>query len=160
MVVKRMIVSLLLACMLVATASAATAAESASPGNTAPLTSPPPVEVQPFSVWDPNHVYLDTGWSVASDNGNHVFKVDVTTVASTTVSQIGAKLYIEKWTGSTWALVGSVINLQTTNRDDYVGSHSQVVLGGYYYRARTIHWIQQGAVYEEGQIVGGSVYVN
>ncbi|MBP1994318.1 hypothetical protein [Paenibacillus eucommiae] len=158
MVLKRLVLSLLLLSVLMVVSDLSAKANAESGGETEPKTSPPPNSFQLFGVFDTYHLYLDNGFNTAKDNGSHVIKVEVTTIASSTVNQIGAKLYIEQWDGSNWNLVGSVINLSTTNTDEYVGSHSKTVTGGYYYRARTVHWIQHG-VYEDGERTGGFVYV-
>jgi hypothetical protein len=119
-------------------------------------TNPPPVLVTPFSIFDPSFEYLSEGESTILDNGDQTARINVSTIAKTTVSSIGATIYLEKWTGSQWIEVSSKA-LNASNRMLFSGYAEFNITSGYYYRARTTHWTSQDGVYEHGESITSSI---
>lgn len=85
------------------------------------------------------------------DNGDQTVEIKVSTVAKQTVESIGASIYLERWTGSTWLQVGNPAHLSATKRMMFSGHTTFNVVSGYYYRARTVHWTSHDGVYEQGE---------
>ncbi|MFB9280211.1 hypothetical protein ACFQMJ_31210 [Cohnella cellulosilytica] len=118
------------------------------------LTAAPPIEL--FSVFNPNHLYLENGVSTITPTKGKV-TVSATTVATRTVDSIGLIFYVQKWTGSSWDTVGAGSTVGTNNDSVYHNTFEKTVEAGYYYRARTIHWVIHNGVYEEGETITSSV---
>jgi hypothetical protein len=112
--------------------------------------------VQPYSTFAPNDVYLADGWNSVTDNGMQKISISATTIAYQTVNQVGITFYLQKWTGSTWVNVDNGIKQYLYNSDQYTNTITYTGQSGYYYRAVTIHWVQQGTIYEEGQRTSNS----
>jgi hypothetical protein len=118
------------------------------------LTAAPPVE--PMSVFNPNHLYLDNGTSSISASSGKV-TVSATTTASQIVDSIGITFYVQKWNGSVWEVVGSGTTTGGNQLITYSNTVPKSVTAGYYYRARTIHWVIENGVYEEGERFSNTV---
>src|SRR5690606_4941264 len=85
------------------------------------LTSPPPIIFMPQGFFDPALNYLDQGDCNIMDNGDQTVEIKVSTVAKQTVESIGASIYLERWTGSTWLQVGNPAHLSATKRMMFSG---------------------------------------
>jgi len=133
---------------------AARAAEVPTASTPMALTSAPPAEL--FSVFNPNHLYLDNGVSTISVSTGKV-TVAASTTANKTVASIGIVFYVQKWNGSSWENVGAGSTTGTNSASSYHNSFSKSVTAGYYYRGRTVHWVIENGVYEEGEVYTGSV---
>ncbi|MFD0671262.1 hypothetical protein [Cohnella sp. GCM10027633] len=119
---------------------------------------PVPDERAAFSVFDPSHLYLSNGSnSISVSTGNIV--VGVSTTATMIVDSIGYTVYIQKWNGSSWETYGSGNTVGGSNAINFSGNVPKSVASGYYYRARTIHWVIENGVYEEGEKFTSSVLV-
>jgi hypothetical protein len=119
-----------------------------------PRTSAPPAE--PLSVFNPNHLYLDNGTSSISVSSGSV-TVSATTSANQVVDSIGITFYVQKWNGSAWEVVGSGSTTGGNQLITYSNTVTKSVTSGYYYRARTIHWVIENGVYEEGERFSNTV---
>jgi len=133
---------------------AAEAQSPAAPSGVIALTSAPPIEL--FSVFDPSHLYLGSGNSSITPSSGKV-TVSATTFAYTSVDSIGIIFYVEKWDGSSWNTVGSGSTMGTNNASSYHNLFVKSVDAGYYYRAKTIHWVIHGGKYEQGEVITSSV---
>jgi hypothetical protein len=121
------------------------AASAAAQG---PFTMAPPAE--PQSVFNPNHLYLDNGTnSISASTGS--ITVSALTTATQIVDSIGITFYVQKWNGSAWEVVGSGTTMSGNLLIAYSNAITKSVTAGYYYRARTIHWVIENGVYEEGE---------
>ena len=133
---------------------AAEAQASAAPSEAVALTSAPPIEL--FSVFNPNHLHLENGVnSITATTGK--VTVSATTVANKTVDSIGIIFYVQKWNGSSWENVGAGSTVGTNHDSVYHNTFGKTVEAGYYYRARTIHWVIHNGKYEEGEVITGSI---
>lgn len=117
-------------------------------------TAAPAVEL--FSVFNPSHLYLDNGSHAITATTGKV-TVNAVTSALVVVDSIGITFYVEKWSGSAWEIVGSGSTVGTNNATYYSTTFSKSVTAGYYYRARTKHWVIKNGTYEEGEVISGSV---
>jgi hypothetical protein len=133
---------------------AAEAQPAAAPTGTTALTSAPPIEL--FGIFNPNHLYLENGVSSITASAGKV-TVQATTVASQTVDSIGVIFYVQKWNGSSWENVGAGSTTGKNNDSVYYNSFSKSVTAGYYYRARTVHWVIHNGAYEEGEVITSSI---
>jgi len=116
----------------------------------------PPGEVMPFSIFDPNHLYLDSGTcSITAKTGSVVASAH--TSANREVDSIGVTIYVQKWNGSSWENDGAGHTFGGNDTGFYSNAVSKTVTPGYYYRTRAIHWVIENGVYEQGENVSGSV---
>ncbi|WP_143089075.1 DUF6147 family protein [Paenibacillus sp. UNC496MF] len=113
-------------------------------------TSPPPTEISILGFFDPIFKYLDQGDSNTLDRGNENAEIDVSTIAKQTVASIGVNIYLEKWTGSEWVQIGSS-TVSASNKMIMSGYAIFRITTGYYYRARTVHWVNHNGTYEQGE---------
>lgn len=121
------------------------------------LTLPPP-EIVPFGIFDPLHLYLENGSNSISPSSGSVF-ASASTTANQYVDSIGVVIYVQRWTGSAWVTEGSGSTLGGSNLSYYSNGVTKTVTNGYYYRTRSIHWINHGSTYEQGELFSGSVLV-
>jgi hypothetical protein len=132
-------------------------AAAASDNQTAgALTPPPPNEFSVESVFDPSQKYLlDGDVGITAETG----KVSVfgQTTATQNVDSIGVTYYVQKWNGSSWEDYGSGFTTGTNNTSIYTGTFLKSTTPGYYFRARTIHWVTENGVYEQGELYSGYV---
>ncbi|MFC5701720.1 DUF6147 family protein [Cohnella faecalis] len=137
-----------------------TTAYAASGTSVRALTGAPPSElVAPMSIFNPSHLYLDSGGSSITASTGKV-TVAASTTALIAVDSIGITFYVQKWNGSSWETVGSGTTTGGNNASSYTNSLARTVTSGYYYRSRTIHWVIENGVYEEGELFSSSVLVS
>jgi hypothetical protein len=129
---------------------------AANPTTPEPKTSPPPGEMYIEGFFDPSFNYLDQGDSNILDKGNQTAEVSVSTTAKQTVASIGATIYLEKWTGTVWIQVGSQ-TISASNKMLFNGYSIFNTISGYYYRARTVHWVSHNGVYEQGERITNTI---
>lgn len=119
----------------------------------------PPGDVMPFSIFNPNHLYLDSGsCMITAKTGSVVASAN--TSANREVDSIGITIYVQKWNGTSWENFGAGNTLGGNDTAYYSNAVSKTVTPGYYYRTRAIHWVIENGVYEEGENVSGSVLVS
>lgn len=118
----------------------------------------PPADAAPFSVFNPNHLYLDNGTASISASAGSV-TVSANTTAVVNADSIGVTIYVQKWTGTAWETVGSGNTMGGNNSTSYSVNFPKSVTSGYYYRARTIHWVIENGTYEEGERISSTVLV-
>ncbi|MBO9599411.1 MAG: hypothetical protein J7559_16510 [Cohnella sp.] len=119
----------------------------------------PPGDVMPFSIFNPNHLYLDSGsCSITAKTGSVVSAAN--TSANQSVDSIGVTIYVQKWNGTSWENFGAGNTLGGNDTAYYSNAVSKTVTPGYYYRTRSIHWVIENGVYEQGENVSGSVLVS
>jgi hypothetical protein len=114
---------------------------------TAPQTSAPPIEVMPLVSYT-GYTYLQSSDLQFSVNSNKLGTVNVTTQTKSTVSELGAIVTLQRYTGSSWIDVSTATTLSSTNSNYYTGSVTYTVTSGYYYRVKSTHYAKQGNVTE------------
>lgn len=117
-------------------------------------TPPPQEEVNSTGMFNSNHKYLLDGTNLISRYDTGIVRLEGTTYAKQIVDSIGVTFYLQKWNGSSWEDVGTGTTYNTSNQDIYDKTIYRNAEVGYYYRARTIHWISHNGVYEQGEVVG------
>jgi hypothetical protein len=118
------------------------------------LTKAPPVE--PMSVFTGGQIYLYSGNnSIAASSGT--ITISANTTATLAVDSIGVTIYVQKWNGSSWDNVGSATTTGSNNTNYYSTTINKSMPAGYYYRARTIHWVIKNGTYEEGELFSNTV---
>ncbi len=119
----------------------------------------PPGDIMPYSIFDPSHLYLDSGsCSITAKTGSVIASAN--TSANREVDSIGVTIYVQKWNGSSWENFGAGNTLGGNDTAYYSNAVSKSVTPGYYYRTRSIHWVIENGVYEQGENVSGSVLVS
>lgn len=114
------------------------------------LTEPPPHDIGPFTVFDPNFYYLDDGNGSLSHLGDGEVNVWGQTLGTRVLDVIGVQVILQRWTGNDWIDIDTGPNVEYED-DAYAYSSREVhVATGYYYRVKTTHWIEHGDVDESG----------
>lgn len=116
-------------------------------------------DVAPYSIFNPNHLYLDSGTGNITARAGAVL-VTASTSATQVVDSIGITVYVQKWNGSAWENFGSGNTYGGNNTSYYSDSVVKSVTPGYYYRVRSIHWVIENGIYEEGEKFTASVLVS
>ncbi|MBB6637710.1 hypothetical protein [Cohnella thailandensis] len=114
---------------------------------TKPLTSAPPIEIMPFVNYT-GYTYLQSSELQFTVSSSKLTVVDAITQTKSTVSELGAIVTLQRYTGSSWVDASTATTLSTTNNSYYSGSTSFTVTAGYYYRVKSIHYAKQGSVTE------------
>jgi hypothetical protein len=114
----------------------------------------PDVGIQGF--FDPSFLYLDQGDNSIVNNGNQTITINVTTIAKQTVNSIGATIFFDWWNGSSWVELNSTL-ISDANKKIFGGYATFSAPAGYYYRARTVHWVNHNGVFEQGVRVTATV---
>ncbi|WP_438434919.1 hypothetical protein [Gorillibacterium sp. sgz500922] len=114
------------------------------------LVKAPPQVIQPYSNYN-GYTYLMSATRSMIDNKNQTFSIAFTTQAKTLVNQIGARIQLQRWNGSTWVNVDAQADLYATN--DFLAQKSVVksVQSGSYYRASVVHYVIQAGMMEQVQ---------
>ncbi|MFV8829478.1 hypothetical protein [Alkalihalobacterium sp. APHAB7] len=117
------------------------------------LTPPPPIELDE-DIGDFNIMYsslsslISNAFSSISRNNNTV-RVSGDTYTTRTVDELRLTLDIQRWDGSKWNTIGSRGPFIDYNWYFTSASQSYTVTKGYYYRARTVHYIRSGRSTEQ-----------
>ncbi|TCZ80168.1 hypothetical protein E0485_04785 [Paenibacillus albiflavus] len=127
--------------------------------STEALTAPPPVEFSVLS-FDNSNVYLDSGTSDIKDNKNQTVSITINTTAKSSVASIGAIVFLQKYTGTEWIDIGAGSSVSGENKMYFSSDVSKSVTKGYYYRARTVHWVNNKGTYEQGESYSKNILVN
>lgn len=123
-------------------------------------TPPPPATFGPLTSFDPNFDYLDFGHNGINNEGDGTVSVYGDSQATQDVDAIGVKLEVQKWTGSQWIDYDAAPDHEQYNLDYTYDSVSFTVETGYYYRAKSKHWADEGSIHEEGELYSNSILVN
>lgn len=123
------------------------------------LTTPPPVEMNLNSSLNilANKYLMNYFSSIGKVSSTQV-GINGTTSASQAVDSLGINYVIQRWTGSAWVDAGAAYD-NGTNKTSLSGSKTFNVQPGYYYRAKTVHWVNESGTYEEGTYYTSSVLV-
>lgn len=123
------------------------------------LTTPPPVEMNLNSSLNTlaNKYLMDYFSSIGKVSSTQV-GISATTSASQAVDSLGINYVLQRWTGSAWVDSGASYD-NGTSRASLSGSKTFSVQAGYYYRAKTIHWVKESGTYEEGTYHTSSILV-
>ncbi|MBD3918999.1 hypothetical protein H8B09_09560 [Paenibacillus sp. PR3] len=125
------------------------------------LTTPPPIEIVPYSAFDSTFKYLENGManlSIVSSSGKIMLEGEST--ATQYVSTIGVRTTLQRWTGSVWEDYNVGQDLSVSNDNYIITSRQLTVPTGYYYRIRSLHWTIQNSVREQGERFTSSLLVN
>lgn len=123
-------------------------------------TSAPPIEIIPYSAFDPKFVSLESGVASVYDKGSGKITISGETNAKQTVSTIGIKIVVQRWTGSAWVDYYTGSSYTKSNNSYILTNEEKTVSTGYYYRTVSTHWTIKGTVREEGTYTSSSVAVN
>ncbi|WP_216829631.1 hypothetical protein [Alkalihalobacterium elongatum] len=80
---------------------------------------------------------------------NNTVRVSGNTYANRTVDELRLTLEIQRWDGSKWITIGSKGPFIDYNWYFTSASQSYIVTKGYYYRARTNHYVRLGRTTEQ-----------
>jgi len=138
-----------LAIMMVSIALLAGSVSAKQPTPGEPIGGGPGDIVTPQGYFDPNFLYLEQGSNSIKDNGNRTITIGVSTWATQTVQVIGATIFFDRWNGSSWVELNAV-PLYQNNLKYFYADATFTATSGYYYRARTVHWVSHNGVYEQG----------
>lgn len=131
-------------------------AEGGADARNAPESALATAPAEPLSVFNPNHIYLDNGTNGVS-GGSGTISVTASTFAQSTVDTIGITFFLQKWNGSAWETVSSGTMRSSTQKASFTDIFNYSVTAGYYYRARTLHWVIENGTYEEGERLSNTV---
>lgn len=135
----------------------------ASEASTIPLAKtappPPPREIAPATVFDPNYDYLEKGGGYISYQ-NKKANIWGETFGVKRADKIGVQLTMQRWTGSAWIDVYTGKNTEDSDSAYIYQSHNDLtVLSGYYYRTKSYHWVKVGSKIEDGTRYSSSVLI-
>ncbi|MHA7966463.1 hypothetical protein ACX93W_20255 [Paenibacillus sp. CAU 1782] len=146
-------------CMLLAMVMMVTPMVSAAAnGFTVAKTSAPPEMMQPFGMVNGYTYLLYTAISVydnPEDTGN--LEITGTTYAKSVVDELGAKIQLQRWTGTEWVNSGTETTVKKSNAEFFAGSTKKSASAGYYYRAQVTHYAKHGTTTELSVAYSGTV---
>lgn len=119
----------------------------AAGGATVPQTSPPPMMIQPMAVFT-GHDYLSSSSFSVTTNSNQTLAVKVKTQAKMTVSEVGANIQLQEWSGSAWINLIPTHSYLSKNATYSEGEISRTTRSGYYYRAKIVHTVKHNGATE------------
>lgn len=125
-------------------------------------TSPPPDEGNPttlFSIFGPEYEYLFDGGASITNIGDGKVSISGFSAATKRVDSIGVQLVLQQWTGSTWIDVYKSPSTASESSANTYRNHEVNVSKGYYYRAKSYHWIRHEEIQEEGTLYTGSILI-
>ncbi|MBU5445651.1 hypothetical protein [Paenibacillus sp. MSJ-34] len=122
-------------------------------------TEPPPLEVAPFTIFDPDFKYLDDGAGYISYNGDKKVNIWGQTLGTRKVDTIGVQLTLQRWTGNDWLDVNTGPNSTYSDASYAYYTDDIPVIEGCYYRVKSKHWIKYGNVKEEGFRYSNSILI-
>ncbi|RUS45754.1 hypothetical protein [Cohnella sp. AR92] len=125
---------------------------------TMPLTSAPPVEVIPYTSYT-GYTYLSYSNVGMTDNGNQTSKISAVTQSKSVVSELGAVIQLQRWTGSDWVDIGSAVTIKAANSSNFSDFANLSTPSGYYYRGKVTHYAKQGATTESAVAYTSSLLV-
>ncbi|WP_018131124.1 DUF6147 family protein [Effusibacillus pohliae] len=104
--------------------------------------------------------YLQSGETFIGASGTRV-TVSGNTQAYTAVDTIAIDLYLQKWDAAQgrWTDVAYVGQFKDYASSFVYGAKDLYVTGGYYYRTRGVHWVNEAGVIEQGGSVSTYIYV-
>ncbi|MDU5145406.1 MAG: hypothetical protein E6230_24830 [Paenibacillus dendritiformis] len=112
-----------------------------------------------YSIFGPGYDYLFDGGASVANLGNGKVSISAFSSATQRVDSIGVQVTLQQWTGSTWIDVYKSPNTSSKSSANTYRNHEVEVSKGYYYRAKSYHWIQHGDTKEEGTLYTGSILI-
>ncbi|MDE5414464.1 hypothetical protein [Alkalihalobacterium chitinilyticum] len=116
------------------------------------LTPPPPIDYdnseELIATFSTSSSLISNAYSSISRSNNTV-RVSGDTYTTRTVDELRLTLEIQRWDGSRWNTIGSRGPFIDYNWYFTSASQSYVVTKGYYYRARTLHYVRSGRTTEQ-----------
>jgi hypothetical protein len=105
--------------------------------------------------------YLANGDCYIDSTGTSV-TVGGKTSAYSSVDTIVVDIYLQRWDSSKgqWVDLAHAGEFKDYNTSLVVGSNDTNVPGGYYYRTRAHHWVNEGVVIEQSNSVSTYIYVD
>jgi hypothetical protein len=106
--------------------------------------------------------YLRSGECSIKSTSGTIVTVTGKTNAYSSVDTIAVDLYIQQWDESQgkWVDVLNVGEFKDYYVSSVSGSKDANVVGGYYYRTRAHHWINEGGTVEQSQNFSAYIYVD
>lgn len=126
------------------------------------FTSLPPDENNPvtvYSIFGSDYDYLFDGGATVANLNNGKVSISAYSAATQRVDFIGVQVTLQQWTGSTWIDVYKSPNKASQSSANTYRNHEVEVSKGYYYRAKSYHWIQHDDTKEEGTLYTGSILI-
>lgn len=101
------------------------------------------------------------GKSFISASGTTI-TVSGNTTAYSSVDTIAVNLYLQRWdsTKGQWVDVVYMGEFKDYNTSVVSGGKDVLVVAGYYYRTRALHWINEGGTVEQGNSTSTYIYVD
>lgn len=155
---KRMVSALAVSALLSLTLAGGAYADSATDIAPGALTPPPPVELNVNSMNLMANNYLTSYYSSISKSSSSQVSVYGSTSAGQAVDAIGIQFVLQRWTGTAWVDAGASSD-NGTNKASHSATKTFSVTQGYYYRAKTTHWINENGTYEDGVYYTNSLLV-
>ncbi|MDH6672336.1 hypothetical protein M2277_002998 [Paenibacillus sp. LBL] len=154
---KRMASTLAVSVLLSLSLAGGAYADSATDIAPGALTTPPPVEMNLNSSFNLlANKYLINYYSTISKVNSTQVSLNGFTGAGQAVDTIGINFVLQRWTGSAWIDTGSAYE-NGSNKTSLSGIKNFSVQTGYYYRGKTIHWINENGTYEEATYYTNSI---
>jgi hypothetical protein len=105
--------------------------------------------------------YLANGDCYIDSTGTAI-TVGGKTSAYSSVDTVAVDVYLQRWNSSTgqWGDVAHAGEFKDYYTSLVAGSNDTNVPGGYYYRTRAQHWVNEGGVIEQSNSVSTYIYVD
>lgn len=102
--------------------------------------------------------YLQSGHAKISNEGNRVVKISGGTDAYQTCDRVSTTIYLDRYENGKWVEVTSV-SKSVTNAYTSNCSKNVSVTGGYYYRARGYHTVNEGNTTESAPSLSDGIWI-
>lgn len=147
---KSLPLSITVICLLLLTVSSAFAVQ--------PMTPPPPQGTQEIVVIESFQLLGDLDCDIDQVGTEAKVFVAGSTTTQFAVDSLTIKIYLQRWTGSSWTNV--TYKTYNASNDDYVsGSYSYAVPRGYYYRTQAYHSAKEGNIVESDYSYTSSIFI-
>ncbi len=95
--------------------------------------------------------YLDFGNSFIFKLSSTSVQLSGMTSAKSAVNTVGVQMYLERWNASNqvWETIANAGNNTNTSSNSVSHTRNVNVARNYYYRTRSVHWINHAGIYEQ-----------
>lgn len=156
---KRIAVALAVSVLLSLSLAGGAYADSSADIAPGALTPPPPVELNlNSSINLLANKYLLNYYSTINKVSSIQVSINGFTNAVQAVDSIGIHYSVQRWTGSEWVDIGSSSD-SGTNKSSFSSTKNFSVQAGYYYRGKTVHWVNKSGTYENGTYFTNTILV-
>ena len=112
-------------------------------------TTPPSEESTSNIIGIRSLLYIQSMETIISDNGDGTVDLFGTTTAKTIIDEVGVKLFLQKWDGSSWVDIKTSDTFKEYNHYLAEGVYACSVEPGYYYQAKGVHTASNDGVPEQ-----------